>query len=105
MKKSFKQSMPNNIAESTYSDLPDQNKETTENEKVPDLASIQARLRECIAESRYTQRQIAKKIGVSPQTVSKYMKKDIFPALDTLAKLCRILDVPSDYVLCLTDEY
>lgn len=105
MKKIFKQSSPNNIAESTCGGLSEENKEMTENEKVLDLASIQTRLRECIAESRYTQRQIAKKIGVSPQTVSKYMKKDIFPALDTLAKLCKILDIPSDYVLCLTDEY
>lgn len=74
-------------------------------EKALDLAHIQARLRECIAESPYTQRQIAKAIGVSPQTVSKYMKQNIFPALDTLAKLCRILDVRADYVLCLSDEY
>ena len=43
-----------------------------------DLASIQLRLRECIQESHFSQRQIAKEVGVSPQTISKYMKKDIF---------------------------
>lgn len=56
MKKIFKQSSPNNIAESTCGGLSEENKEMTENEKVLDLASIQTRLRECIAESRYTQR-------------------------------------------------
>ena len=54
-----------------------------------DLENIQIRLRECIKDSPYTQRQIAKEIGVSAQTVSKYMKKNVFPALDTLAKLCK----------------
>ncbi|HIQ66220.1 MAG TPA: helix-turn-helix transcriptional regulator [Candidatus Coproplasma stercoravium] len=40
-----------------------------------------------------------KAIGVSPQTVSRYMHDDIFPALDTLARLCRLLDISSDYIL------
>ena len=40
---------------------------------------------------------------VSPQTVSKYMKQDIFPALDTFAKLCKLLDVKSDYILGIVD--
>lgn len=70
-----------------------------------ELAQIQIRLRECISQSQYTQRQIALKIGVSAQTVSKYMKQNIFPALDTLSKLCKLLDVRADYILGLTDEY
>jgi len=64
-----------------------------------ELKNIQIRLRESIASSTLTQKDIAKAIGVSPQTVSKYMTKDIFPALDTLAKLCKLLDVKSDYIL------
>ena len=31
------------------------------------------------------------------------MKNDVFPALDTLAKLCKVLDVKSDYILGLSD--
>lgn len=68
-----------------------------------DLKSIQIRLREIIKDSQYTQRDIAKAIGVSAQTVSKYMKKNVFPALDTLAKLCNLLEVSADYVLGLKD--
>ena len=64
-----------------------------------ELKDIQKRLRECIAQSGIPQKEIAKKIGVSAQTVSKYMKQDIFPALDTFAKLCAALDVRSDYIL------
>lgn len=64
-----------------------------------ELKDIQQRLRDAIKSSGIEQKEIARQIGVSPQTVSKYMKKDIFPALDTLAKLCRVLDVSSDYIL------
>ena len=59
-------------------------------------------MRESILNSGIPQKDIAKLIGVSPQTVSKYMKHDIFPALDTFAKLCNVLDVTSDYILGLT---
>lgn len=64
-----------------------------------ELKDIQVRLRKCIAESELPQKEIARLVGVSPQTISKYMKKDIFPALDTFAKLCRVLDVTSDFIL------
>ena len=64
-----------------------------------ELQDIQKRLRESISNSGLSQLEIAKRIGVSPQTVSKYMKNDIFPALDTFAKLCSVLDVTSDYIL------
>lgn len=64
-----------------------------------ELKDIQGRLRKCIAESGLPQKEIARLVGVSLQTISKYMKKDIFPALDTFAKLCRVLDVTSDFIL------
>lgn len=63
------------------------------------LAEIQRRLREEIINSGLTQKEIAQAIGVSPQTVSRYMHDDIFPALDTLAKLCQLLDIAADYIL------
>lgn len=63
------------------------------------LQNIQKRLRTAIKESGIQQKEIAKQIGVSAQTVSKYMKADIFPALDTLAKLCVVIDVSADYIL------
>lgn len=67
------------------------------------LKEIQKRLRECILLSGIPQKVIAERVGVSPQTVSKYMKSDIFPALDTFAALCKVLDVKSDYILGLAE--
>ena len=64
-----------------------------------ELQDIQTRMRECIRESGLPQKEIARRVGVSAQTVSKYMKQDVFPALDTFARLCSVLDVESDFVL------
>ena len=68
-----------------------------------ELKKIQERLRESIKNSNLTQKEIAKELKISPQTISKYMKKDIFPALDTLSDLCKLLDVSADYILCIKD--
>ena len=64
-----------------------------------ELKDIQKRLRASIKQCGIEQKEIARLIGVSPQTVSKYMCKDIFPARDTLAKLCKVMDVSADYIL------
>ena len=64
-----------------------------------ELSEIQIRLREAIKESGIPQKEIATAIGISAQTVSKYMKENIFPALDTFSKLCSFLDVSADYIL------
>ncbi|MFI3166436.1 MAG: helix-turn-helix transcriptional regulator [Bacillota bacterium] len=68
-----------------------------------ELKNIQTRLRESIKLSGLTQKEIALQVGISFQTVSKYMTCDIFPALDTLAKLCQVLDVSADYILGLKE--
>lgn len=64
-----------------------------------ELKDIQIRLRGAIKISGIPQKEIAKQIGVSAQTVSKYMKVNVFPALDTFARLCKVLDVSADYIL------
>ena len=68
-----------------------------------ELKEIQIRLREGIKQSGIPQKEIARQIGVSAQTVSKYMRADVFPALDTFAKLCKLLDVKSDYILGISE--
>ncbi len=63
------------------------------------LKDIQKRLREEIKNSDLSQKQIAERLGINPSTVSKYLRQDKFPALDTFANLCLILDVSSDDIL------
>ena len=61
------------------------------------LLQIQQQIAEAIKQSGMTQTEIGKKLGVSQQSISHYVKGDKLPALDTLANLCVLLDVdPSD---------
>ena len=63
------------------------------------LSEIQNRLREEIKRSGLSQREIAEKLGINASTVSKYMRLDKFPSIETFANLCEILDVSSDEIL------
>lgn len=64
-----------------------------------ELKDIQKRLREEIKSSSLTQKEIAEKLGINPSTISKYLRLDKFPAIDTFANLCEVLDVSSDEIL------
>jgi len=68
------------------------------------LEDIQKRLRDEIKNSSLSQKQIAEKLGINPSTVSKYIRLNKFPSLDTFANLCEILDVSSDDILGLNKK-
>lgn len=61
-----------------------------------ELKDIQKRLREEIRASSLTQKELAEKLGINPSTVSKYLNQDKYPAIDTFANLCEILDVSAE---------
>ena len=63
------------------------------------IEEIQNRLREAIEYSHLSQREIAEKLGINPSTVSKYMRQNKYPSLDTFANICEILDVSADEIL------
>ena len=65
------------------------------------IEEIQKRLREAVQYSNLSQKEIAERLGVNPSTVSKYMRMDKYPSLDTFTKLCEILDVSADEILSL----
>ena len=63
------------------------------------IEDIQIRLREAIKTSGLSQKEIADKLGINPSTVSKYVRLDKFPSIDTFANLCEILDISADEIL------
>ena len=63
------------------------------------IEDVQKRLREAIQYSNISQKELAEKLGINPSTVSKYMRLDKYPALDTFANICEILDVSADDIL------
>ena len=63
------------------------------------IEDIQKRLREAIQYGNVSQKELANKLNINPSTVSKYMRLDKYPSLDTFANLCEILDVSADDIL------
>jgi transcriptional regulator with XRE-family HTH domain len=63
------------------------------------IEEIQKRLREAIEYGTLSQKELAKKLRINPSTVSKYMRLDKYPSLDTFANICQILDVSADEIL------
>ncbi len=64
------------------------------------IEQIQQRLANEITSSKISQAEIARRLGVRHQQVSCYVLGKKMPALDTLANLCKILDVDTNYILC-----
>ena len=63
-----------------------------------ELKDIQKRLREEIKLSNLSQKEIAERLGINPSTISKYVRLDKFPAIDTFANLCESLEVSADEI-------
>ncbi len=64
-----------------------------------EIKNIQKNLRESIARSSLSQKEISIKLGMHPTAINKYMKEDKYPSLETFANLCEILDVSADDIL------
>ena len=64
---------------------------------------IKERLSEEIENCSLSKVETAKKVGVSPEMITKYCTTKKMPKLDTFAKLCKELDLDANYILGLTD--
>ncbi len=63
------------------------------------IKDIQKRLREEIKNSGLTQKEIANRVGINPATISKYLKQDKYPAIDTFANICEVIGASADEIL------
>lgn len=64
---------------------------------------IKERLAKEINLSKYTKKELARMINVSPEMITQYCTTQKLPKLDTFALLCKALDVSADYILGLKD--
>ncbi len=62
---------------------------------------IRRRLSAEIKNSGLTQSEIAKRIGVEQQQVSKIVNGNSKLSLDLFSNICKMLDLDADYILCL----
>ncbi|MDE6302671.1 MAG: helix-turn-helix domain-containing protein [Clostridia bacterium] len=68
------------------------------------LKQIQKNLAEAINTSNITQSELARRLNIGQSNISHYIKGNKMPALDTLANLCKIIDISPAYILCYEDE-
>ena len=62
------------------------------------------RISEALSQSKYTQKEIAKKLNISEGNITHWKSGKNLPSVDILYKLCVILDESADYLLGLDDE-
>jgi len=63
------------------------------------LKQIQIRLAEALRNSKLTQKELASQLGICQSNISHYISGDKMPAIDTLANICKILKVDTNYIL------
>lgn len=61
---------------------------------------IKKTLMEALKHSDMKQEELAQKIGVSQSMISHYASGRKMPALDTLSRLCAVLDLDANEILC-----
>lgn len=67
------------------------------------LEEIRKKLQKEIKQSNLTQTALAKEIGVHVSVIGQYLSGRSMPALDTFAKLCAVLDLDANEILCVND--
>lgn len=65
------------------------------------LQQIHEQISNAIKYSDLSQTEIARQLNIKQPTVSEYVSGKSFPALDTLANLCKVLDLDANEILCL----
>ncbi len=68
------------------------------------IEEIRKRLNESIETSGIKKAEICRKLGISTAALSQYKSGRTMPALDTLANLCKIIDVSPAYILCFEED-
>lgn len=61
--------------------------------------SIRARVKEAMANSKYTQTQLAEQLGVSLDYIWKYSSMRHTPSTKMLVKICQVCEVSADWLL------
>lgn len=57
------------------------------------------RIRDCIAQSQYTQKELSEKLGISEDSMVRYLKGKSQFKLDTIIKLSEILQISTCYLI------
>lgn len=68
------------------------------------IEQIQVKLADAIKQNKMSQIEIAHRLNVNPATISHYIHGTKMPALETFANLCDILNIDTNYILCIGEN-
>lgn len=71
---------------------------------IKELINLRNRLKELRARDGYNQTQLAKKAGISRQTVSLIERNDFTPSILTAIKIARIFNEPVESIFIIEEE-
>ena len=71
---------------------------------IKELINLRNRLKELRARDGYNQTQLAKKAGISRQTVSLIERNDFTPSILTVIKIARIFNEPVESIFIIEEE-
>lgn len=63
------------------------------------MSTISQRIKELRKEKKYTQKQLAEKIGISEISIRKYESGDRIPKFEVIERLAEIFNVQFDYII------
>ena len=64
---------------------------------------FQTRIAEALRQSEFSQKEIAEKLGISESNITNWKNGENLPSVETLYKLCQLLNESADYLLGLVD--
>ncbi|MBQ9113862.1 MAG: helix-turn-helix transcriptional regulator [Clostridia bacterium] len=65
---------------------------------------IKERLIEELKNCPLSKKEMAERVGVSPEMITQYVTTEKLPKLDTFAKICKELDLSALYILGLEEK-
>lgn len=68
------------------------------------IEQIRNALTDALERCALKQTELAKEVGVTQSMISHYASGRKLPALDTLSKLCSVLDLDANEILCVERE-
>lgn len=69
------------------------------------MNEFQERLQDLLVENGLSRLQLAKRIGISFETLNGYFNKDFYPELSVAIKIANYFDCSIQYLMGLTDDY
>ena len=68
------------------------------------MSSFRERLEDLLIENNISKYQLSKEVGVSPETICGYFRKDLYPEISIAKRIAELFNCSLDYLFGLTEQ-